>query len=464
MTSGSSTNEIAVFDEKPAKRAAHRFSFRAFNVQSHEERKPALSEIREHEKKEHAAAALSKRLAKPLSTNSDRRAQQSAMLVRGMIIGPTSSSPMLSSAVAKPQMSKLKSQLMQPKSANKIIAHLRDLSVDSGDGSHAKRSGPIHAVCLAYTDSEEDDIHFSKLDSAPASGPKVASFFAVTSSAPVEALSTMFNEMHVIDLLKVSDFGLGQPGDGPGLLAGALPTAETVINGIEQITPQLMALGYATGRAIVPDHTGIHPPQDRMSVLTYWWGLEVILPPPSLVYLANADSISGAVVNFLSALALINGGVREILPFIRYISQFIDFEFKTIQGQNKGKGVVCAATWIMPAALIPRPWDFTPPEPKPAPKPAPTEEESNPTLPTSDKPEPAPTNSSPPSASVPAEPSAPEAAPPVQMSSPAAPAAEKTPVPAVQPTPATGSVPIPAVSGIPAVTAPVAQPSPSASS
>lgn len=50
-------------------------------------------------------------------------------------------------------------------------------------------------------------------------------------------------------------------------------------------------------------------------------------------------------MNFLSALALIDNGVREILPFIRYISQFIDFEFSTIEAQNKGKGVVCAATW-----------------------------------------------------------------------------------------------------------------------
>jgi hypothetical protein len=64
----------------------------------------------------------------------------------------------------------------------------------------------------------------------------------------------------------------------------------------------------------------------------------------------------------------VNNGVREILPFIRYIAQFIDFEFNAIKGQDKGDGVVCAATWylffsfkgssvsstsrIMPAALV----------------------------------------------------------------------------------------------------------------
>jgi hypothetical protein len=50
-------------------------------------------------------------------------------------------------------------------------------------------------------------------------------------------------------------------------------------------------------------------------------------------------------MNFLSALSLINNGVREILPFVRYISQFVDFEFSAIKSQDKGQGVVCAATW-----------------------------------------------------------------------------------------------------------------------
>lgn len=52
-------------------------------------------------------------------------------------------------------------------------------------------------------------------------------------------------------------------------------------------------------------------------------------------------------MNFLSALAIVNNGVREILPFIRYISQYVDFEFSAIKAQDKGHGVVCAATWYV---------------------------------------------------------------------------------------------------------------------
>lgn len=70
-----------------------------------------------------------------------------------------------------------------------------------------------------------------------------------------------------------------------------------------------------------------------------------MLPPPTLVYLSKEPSISTAVINFLTAMSMINNGVREILPFVRYISQFVDFEFKAILKQDRGAGVVCAATW-----------------------------------------------------------------------------------------------------------------------
>jgi hypothetical protein len=59
----------------------------------------------------------------------------------------------------------------------------------------------------------------------------------------------------------------------------------------------------------------------------------------------RSKSISNTVVNFLTALSVIYGGASEILPFVRYLSQFIDFEFDTIKAQNHGKGVICAATW-----------------------------------------------------------------------------------------------------------------------
>jgi hypothetical protein len=44
---------------------------------------------------------------------------------------------------------------------------------------------------------------------------------------------------------------------------------------------------------------------------------------------------------------MVNEGVREIVPFVRYISQFVDSEFDAIRAKDQGKGVVCAATWCV---------------------------------------------------------------------------------------------------------------------
>ncbi|KII92395.1 hypothetical protein PLICRDRAFT_172493 [Plicaturopsis crispa FD-325 SS-3] len=334
----------------------------------------ALSASSERAKRTRASAAFARNLMPAASP--DKRAKQSALIVRSLIVGPTSispASPKPRAAASLPQLKKVKAQLMQPKTANRVIAQLRALPVSDAPvhvkglkdvDTDEKPRGPIHGVCLAYPDAEEHQRHFAKLTEAA----EVAGMAGVA-GASVDALVALFKDMHIVSLVMQPDLGLGQPGDGDGILAGALPTAETVIKGIEQITPSLMGLGYATGRAVTPDHTGVYPPTDRIFVLTYWWGLEIVLPPPTLVYLSKEPSISTAVINFLTAMSMINNGVREILPFVRYISQFVDFEFKAILKQDRGAGVVCAATWIMPAAMVPRPWDFKakpPPEDKPS--------------------------------------------------------------------------------------------------
>ncbi|OBZ68027.1 hypothetical protein A0H81_11991 [Grifola frondosa] len=321
-------------------------------------------------------------------TRSEQRARESALL---KVVSPRN-------------LQNVKSQLLQPRTANKVIAQLRTLPCSdtpvpastSPDGAPLASlpKGPIHAVCLPYTDAEAHDQHFSLLATLIDEGPehpattrrnvavqsKTASgVFSVTATS-VEQIGAVLSKMHIVSLITAPDLGIGQPGSGPGLLSGAVPTAKTVINGIEQITPQLMALGYATGKAVLPDHAGIYPPTDRMSVITYWWGLEVVMPEPSIEYLSNVPSVTHAVINFLTAVSMVNYGVREILPFVRYISQFIDMEFNSIKAQDEGKGVVCAATWIMPAALVPRPWDF--PEPPTTPSSDTTQSDSNDAIPT----------------------------------------------------------------------------------
>lgn len=305
------------------------------------------------------------------ATSSDRRAKESAAIARSVIIGNHNAPPDSRLSRTKPpsrsDVARVKTQLLQPKTAAKVITHLRTLPAHPND-TVSNINLPIHAVCLSMPDSEVLEQHFAQLQSV--------------ATASIPAVSTALADLHLIDLVTAPNMGFGAPVTAQGLFAGAVPTAETIIDGIEQITPQLMALGYATGKAIFPDHKGIVVPADRLSVLTCqvysicplsniltclqttdWWGFEICLPPPTIAHLAAAESPGSALLNLLTAISILNEGVREIIPFIRYIAQFVQSEWSLIKRADEGKGVVCTATWLLPIALVPRAWDFPDPPP-----------------------------------------------------------------------------------------------------
>lgn len=248
--------------------------------------KATLSPVDEQNAADGTAAPKAKKPAPPATrTRSEKRAMKSALLVRDLIVGPPEDAVANPKARSGAAYTSLKAGLVNPKSANKIIAQLRTLpSSDSpvevpaggpGETKSTLSKGPIHAVCLQYTDTEVHERHFSRPGATPSDGQEASPAGVRTSAASERSVSvqvarevinvttasvaevrTIFDELHVVSLITTPDLGIGQPADGPGLLSGALPTAKTVIEGIEQITPQLMALGYATGKAILPDHAG----------------------------------------------------------------------------------------------------------------------------------------------------------------------------------------------------------------
>ena len=66
-----------------------------------------------------------------------------------------------------------------------------------------------------------------------------------------------------------------------------------------------------------------------------WWGFEIALPLESVERLKTVRSIESAASQMLVALTAAGGAV-ELLPFIRFISAYLDMEWGAIKEQNKG--------------------------------------------------------------------------------------------------------------------------------
>lgn len=96
---------------------------------------------------------------------------------------------------------------------------------------------------------------------------------------------------------------------------------------------------------------------DFGSMCRYWWGYELCLPAPVMHQAGEGHFVAQYSLYLIQAF-LLGGGAPELFPFVRAISSYIDLEWKAIKSQDKGKGVVIAATWLIPVALVPRPWDF----------------------------------------------------------------------------------------------------------
>lgn len=208
-------------------------------------------------------------------SSADRRAKQSALMVRSLIVGQDTDEGGVASPqvpISSSQLKKVKAQLSKPKTANKVIAQLRALPSFSDSASHP--SQPIQAVCLPYSDEEADAKRFGTLRNAKSPpSPTTAADTPSSStkaSTPIDMVTNALKNLHIVNLFTASGLGLGDLGDGhgEGILAGALPSPEVVLNGFTQITPQLMALGYTAGKSLAPSHKGIYPPTDRLSVLT----------------------------------------------------------------------------------------------------------------------------------------------------------------------------------------------------
>ncbi|CAB4419912.1 unnamed protein product [Rhizophagus irregularis] len=96
------------------------------------------------------------------------------------------------------------------------------------------------------------------------------------------------------------------------------------------------------------------PPSDNISAYVYWWGYEIYVPQKCMGRLDQAQNVSNSFLGFIQIIA---GNASAISPYFGLISAWVGLQFTVIKSQNVGHGVVLAATWVLPVAIVPRPWD-----------------------------------------------------------------------------------------------------------
>lgn len=181
--------------------------------------------------------------------------------------------------------------LANPKEAPQIVQELKKIPIDSqslalSDSVHTNFR--TRAVCLECLDSEALDIH-PEHGKSPFVDQPSPSLTDSTKASPLAAKGHS-KQTNGADLFTGKFQALS------ATAADGMPTPGKILGQVATSTGTFSALAGVTGRLIEASgsHEGlISPPCDRMSVLVYWWGYELVLPPPSLAYLGNARSVAG---------------------------------------------------------------------------------------------------------------------------------------------------------------------------
>ncbi|EGG12773.1 uncharacterized protein MELLADRAFT_70486 [Melampsora larici-populina 98AG31] len=236
-----------------------------------------------------------------------------------------------SSAAARKSFKDVTDRLTKPEQASRIIAILKTQPHPSLNATTASSHVNVQGVCLVTPDDRTGSQSLLTLQANR------------SSDEATKAMMLRLNPSNGI-LNLVTGMSLG-----------------TVLGVMARTSGLFDALATCTGEMI--QHSEAHQnliglvPTDRVSLWKYWWGFEIALPPPSIANLEKTKSISATFLQLLMGLT-VAGGIVELTPFIQYLSSYLDMEWKAILSQNKGRGVVLAATWALPVAIVPRTWDF----------------------------------------------------------------------------------------------------------
>ena len=241
------------------------------------------------------------------------RISHTTVSVKNILSGDLSSSPttplspkLRANRIASSQ-TKIAPKLLHEEKANRVISEIRQLSplgrsqraaiLSSSSSSSTQLSTitvhtsppAVHGVCLEKTDEEAETTVFSKLApttslSALPPSPSTPPPKPTVSASPY-TLADVLSQLNLVNFLQVDPTNVTTGPTDPENVAkevtlmGALPSPAVVAGGVNDMATQLIALGLGDPKSalvatspdlngLLPDHTGVYPPTDRMSVIT----------------------------------------------------------------------------------------------------------------------------------------------------------------------------------------------------
>ncbi|KAG0024478.1 hypothetical protein BGZ80_002429 [Entomortierella chlamydospora] len=100
------------------------------------------------------------------------------------------------------------------------------------------------------------------------------------------------------------------------------------------------------------------PSASMISACTFWWGYEIYIPHKSIATIEHVTNTSQVFFNILSNAISGVPGLAALVPIAKIIAAWVGYQWTVIKSENRGKGVIISAIWILPVALASRAWDL----------------------------------------------------------------------------------------------------------
>lgn len=92
-----------------------------------------------------------------------------------------------------------------------------------------------------------------------------------------------------------------------------IPTAGGVVGTIADMSGAFDLLADASGALLRTGEVLVCPPEDSITIITYWWGYELACGPSVVKELGHAHFVSGFLLQFLQGFVLAGGACHTIL-------------------------------------------------------------------------------------------------------------------------------------------------------